>query len=161
MSGQKRWAEFAREAPELAAGGRRLLYQGSETASAFLATVAPDQGPRVHPIFPVLASGDLWLLIVNMSPKYRDLTRNQQFALHSLPTTAGGEEFHIRGIASEVIDVGSRAEIVKATDQRQGAHEFEALFRCRLASVLHTIWDNWGTADAWPRYKKWKAESSS
>ena len=93
MSNGKRWIEFERESPDLAARGHELLYQGSETASAFLATVAPDQGPRVHPVFPVLAVGDLWLFIVNVSPKYRDLLRNQQFALHTLPPPAGGEEF--------------------------------------------------------------------
>jgi hypothetical protein len=70
------WGEFETASPALAGTGLRLLYQGSDLASAFLATVAPDGGPRVHPVFPVVSGGQLWLFIVNMSPKYRDLVRN-------------------------------------------------------------------------------------
>ncbi len=51
------WSQLESSDPELAEAGRRLLYQGSNTASAFLATVAPDGGPRVHPVFPVLFLG--------------------------------------------------------------------------------------------------------
>jgi len=158
MSLQKRWIDLERESPELSAGGRRLLYQGSDTATAFLATVAPDGGPRVHPIFPVLTEVDLWFFIVNISPKYRDLTRNQRFALHSLPTPEGGEEFYLRGLAIEITDAQTKAEIVSATNERQGGSDFEALFRCELRSVLYTRWDNWGTAKAWPNYNRWGAQ---
>ena len=157
MNAQKRWIDFEEECPELAASGHRLLYQDSQTASAFLATVAPDEGPRVHPIFPVVASGDLWFFIVNMSPKYRDLGWNARFALHSMPTPEGGEEFYVRGIATEVEDPAIRAEIVNATDGRQGGNDFEALFRCGLKSVLYTKWDGWGTPDTWPNHHKWNA----
>jgi hypothetical protein len=158
MNTSKHWSEFERESPEIAGKGRQLLYQDSETASAFLATVAPDQGPRVHPIFPVLASGDLWLFIVNMSPKYRDLTRNQQFALHSLPTAEGGEEFSVRGFAFEVTESQTKINVVQATSHRQGRSDFEALFQCQLQSVLYTKWENWGTSEAWPSYTKWNVQ---
>lgn len=66
------WHHFESVSPLLAAAGKRVLYQGNANASAFLATVAPDHCPRVHPVFPVLAEGELWLFIVNMSPKLRD-----------------------------------------------------------------------------------------
>ena len=157
MSNRRRWSEFEKESPDLAARGRELLYQGSETASAFLATVAPDQGPRVHPVFPVLALEDLWLFIVNMSPKYRDLVRNQRFALHALPTPIGGEEFYVRGYAIEIIDAVTKANVVAATNHRQGGSQFEALFKCELKSVLYTGWDNWGTPETWPSFSKWVA----
>ena len=134
-----------------------LYVTGSETASAFLATVAPDLGPRVHPVFPVLAFGQLWLFIVNMSPKYRDLIRNAWFALHTLPTRAGGEEFYVRGHASEIEDTELTGRVVLATDGRQGSSDFEALFRCTLQNALYTQWDRWGTAQAWPHYTKWQA----
>lgn len=48
MTTHKRWADFARESPELADVGRDLLYQEFEFATAFLATVVPDQGPRIR-----------------------------------------------------------------------------------------------------------------
>lgn len=150
------WASFADSNSDLADTGNRLLYQGNELASAFLATVAPDQGPRVHPVFPALAIGELWLFIVDMSPKYRDLIRNQRFALHTLPTAQGGEEFYVRGLAELVADVDEKSQVLAAIDTNQGAMDFEALFRCGLKSVLYTRWDNWGTAKSWPNYEKWQ-----
>ena len=134
----------------------RLLYQGSDLASAFLATVAPDGGPRVHPVFPVVSGGQLWLFIVNMSPKYRDLIRNGRFALHSFPLPEGGEEFYVRGRAEHIVDAAAKKEVVAATDGRQGSLDFEALFRCTLQSVLHTKWKDWGTKSTWPSYTKWR-----
>ena len=151
------WADFADESPELAEQGRRLFYQGSEIASGFLATVALDHGPRVHPVFPVLADGNLWLFIVKMSLKYADLVRSGKFALHTMPTAEGGEEFHIRGLANEIPDPALKAKVVEATQGRQGGHDFEALFQCHLQSVLYTKWENWGSAETWPVYSKWIA----
>lgn len=151
------WAKFAGSNADLADTGSRLLYQGNELASAYLATVAPDHGPRVHPVFPALALGELWLFIVDMSPKYRDLIRNQRFALHTLPTAQGGEEFYIRGLAELVADADEKSQILTGIDTNQGAMDFEALFRCGLKSVLYTRWDHWGTAESWPNYEKWQA----
>lgn len=151
------WHHFESVSADLAATGRRLLYQGNPNASAFLATVAADHAPRVHPVFPVIAAGELWLFIVNMSPKYRDLATNPQIALHAMPTAQGGEEFHLRGEAEEIYDAEKKAEIVAATGGRQGAHPFEALFRVRIHSALHTLWENWGTAQTWPNYRKWRS----
>ena len=157
MTTHKRWYDLVDEAAELANVGTRLLYQESEIASAYLATVAPDQGPRVHPVFPVLAHDDLWMFIVNISPKYRDLCRNGWFALHTFPTSRGGEEFYLRGHAREITDSVVKDRIVDATNGRQGATEFEALFQCNPEYALYTKWENWGTARAWPSYTKWAA----
>lgn len=151
------WHHFETVSPQLAAAGKRLLYQGNDHPSAFLATVAPDHSPRVHPVFPVLAIGELWLFIVNMSPKFRDLQSNPQIALHALPTAQGGEEFHLRGIADEILDVDVKTRVVAATGGMQGVHPFEALFRCRIDSALHTVWENRGTAQTWPNYHKWRS----
>ncbi len=150
------WIELTRANPELAATGVRLLYQGGDTAAAFLATVATDTGPRVHPVYPVLAGDDLWLFIVNLSPKYRDLLSNPRCALHSLPTPDGGEEFYVRGRAFETPDDQLRSNVIAATGGRQGSHDFEALFRVSIDSVLYTRWEGWNTADAWPAYTHWR-----
>ncbi len=141
----------------MAAAGERLLYQNADVAGAYLATVAADGGPRLHPIFPVVAAGQLWMFIVAMSPKYGDLCRDGRMALHSLPTAGGGEEFYLRGRAYAEEDAELKAQIVQATDARQGNADFEMLFRCELQHVLHTTWDNWGSAAAWPNYDKWRA----
>lgn len=157
MPDHKSWKTFAEESPDLAEAGKALLYQDAEFAAAYLATVAPDGAPRVHPVFPVLALDQLWLFIVNLSPKYRDLRRNGCMALHTFPTPGGGKEFHVRGKASEVADPETRRRIVDATGGRQGNQDFEALFRCELQSVLYTEWEHWGTERAWPSYTKWRA----
>jgi hypothetical protein len=151
------WHHFEAVRPAIAAAGKRLLIQGDHHASAYLATVAPTGVPRVHPVFPVLAEGELWLFIVNLSPKYRDLQDNPWIALHSLPAPEGAEEFHLRGSADEIVDSERRAAIMAATNGQQGAHPFEALFRVRIHSALHTRWQHWGTAQAWPDYHKWLA----
>ncbi len=156
MSG-KSWQQFEGALPDLAEVGRKLLYQGSDIASAFLATVDGNNGPRLHPIFPVIAEGELWLFIVNISLKYKDLVERGQFALHSQPIKEGAEEFYIRGNVELIEDEELKASIVAATDNRQGGSDFEALFRCRLLRILHTQWDGWGTSSAWPRYTKWRA----
>ena len=45
------WMHLEASNKDLAEIGHRLLYQGSDIAAAFLATLAPDNGPRVHPVF--------------------------------------------------------------------------------------------------------------
>lgn len=43
------WADLEREAPEIVAEGRRLLYARGDGA-AMLVTVRGDEPPRVHPV---------------------------------------------------------------------------------------------------------------
>ena len=155
------WHTLANDNAELAENGRRLLYQirdlGDDLGGAFLATVSAHSTPRLHPVMPVLSAGELWLFIVQMSPKYRDLIRTHRFALHSLPTPAGGEEFAVQGHAEHIEDESLRATVIATTRGRQGQHEFEHLFRCRLTTALHTRWSDWGTPASWPSYAKWHA----
>src|SRR4051794_7341702 len=72
--GGVRWAELEAQAPELAAAGRRLLYQFG-LGLGFLATVRPNGGPRLHPFCPIVAEGGLWGFIAP-SPKQHDLRRD-------------------------------------------------------------------------------------
>ena len=75
------WTEFERQQPLLADAGRKQLYQIG-IGLAFLATVRPDGGPRVHPVCPVISDAGLHLLIV-AGPKRQDLRRDGRYALHS------------------------------------------------------------------------------
>jgi len=149
------WATFEAGAPAVAAAGRRLLAAGGGVA--YLATVRKDGGPRVHPVMPVLAPGGLYVFVVNLGWKYRDLRRDGRYALHTSPPDGGGEEFYITGPAVESNDPGERAIVRKACGGRLGGHEFEALFRLGVERALHTHWENWGTPNAWPRFEKWSA----
>ncbi|MBE0610425.1 MAG: pyridoxamine 5'-phosphate oxidase family protein [Dehalococcoidia bacterium] len=150
------WQDFAAAQPAMAEAGERLLRPRGKGV-AYLATVRKDGGPRVHPVMPVLAGGRLYVFVVRMSWKYRDLVRDGRYALHSAPSTEAGHEFYLTGPAREVEDAGTRAAVTAASGGRLGIHDFEALFELGIERALHTKWENWGTAAAWPSYAKWAA----
>lgn len=149
------WAGFSTAAPALADAGMRLLRPTGDGV-AFLATVRRDGGPRVHPVMPVATADGLYVFVVNLSYKYRDLLRDGRYALHSSPGETG-EEFYITGPALPVTDPAVRAVVTGASGNRLGHNDFEALFELRVDRALHTTWSNWGTAQAWPSYAKWAA----
>lgn len=147
------WNDLHREEPEIASAGVRLLTGGP----AYLATVRKDGGPRVHPVMPVVAQVGLYVFVVNLGWKYHDLVREGRYALHSAPPPEGGEEFYVTGPASESKDPEERAMVRAACDGRLCGHDFEALFQFDVERALHTQWANWGTAEAWPTFRKWAA----
>jgi hypothetical protein len=55
----KWWSEFAAEQPYMVEAGRTLLYQ-FRVGLGYFATVRKDGGPRVHPVYPVIANGGLY-----------------------------------------------------------------------------------------------------
>lgn len=150
------WADMAQAMPELDEAGRRLL-KGDATVASYLATVRKDGGPRVHPVMPVLASGSLYVFVVNLGWKYRDLLRDGRYALHSSPAEQDGEEFYVTGPARHVASLDTRAAVRAACDNRLGGHDFEALFEFEIERVLHTRWANWGQQGTWPTFTKWAA----
>jgi hypothetical protein len=96
------WTEFERQQPALADAGRRQLYQVG-IGLAFLATVRPDGGPRVHPVCPVISAAGLHLLVI-AGPKRQDLRRDGRYALHSetCPPPRQDDGFALAGRAREV-----------------------------------------------------------
>jgi hypothetical protein len=95
------WQEFTQLAPELAAFGAARFGSGV----AYLATVRPDGGSRVHPVTPILAE-ELFLFMEPTSPKGHDLQRDPRFALHCAVEDmgGGGGEFYVRGRAALTAD---------------------------------------------------------
>jgi len=108
-----RWSDFARAVPELAAFGAERLLGGP----AYLATVAADGGPRVHPVTPIVAPGGLYVFMEPTSPKGRDLRDRRQFAMHNgVPDMNGtGGEFFLRGEGVPVEDDAVRTEVIAAS----------------------------------------------
>ncbi len=98
------WSEFSRQQPALADAGRGQFYQWG-IGLAFLATVRPDGGPRVHPVCPVIGPAGLHLLI-KAGPKQQDLRRDGRYALHSetCPPPKADDGFAVTGRAREVTD---------------------------------------------------------
>lgn len=124
---------------------------------AFLSTVRKDGGPRVHPVMPVLCEAGLYVFVVDMSHKFRDLQRDSRYSLHASLPPGGGEEFYITGTAALSEDAAIREVVVRASGGRLGHNPFEVLFEFSVERALHTRWENWGTPAAWPAFNGWAA----
>jgi hypothetical protein len=150
-----RWGEFERAAPDIAAGGQRLLYQYG-LGLAFLATVRRDGGPRLHPFCPILAEGGLWGFI-GASPKRGDLLRDGRCAIHSFPPEDVDDEFSVQGRAREETSPATVAAIRAAyTAPIQSGDEtlFEFLVERALLAT-------YGPRPSWPpTYTRWIAPAS-
>jgi hypothetical protein len=98
------WDEFSAARPDLALAGRELLYQFG-VGLAFLSTVRPDGGPRLHPFCPLIIESRLVAHIIP-SPKRDDLDRDPRYAMHSFPTPSNEDAFYLTGEARLVADEG-------------------------------------------------------
>ncbi len=152
------WAEFEAAMPEMAAAGRALLYQHGP-GLAYLATVRKDGGPRIHPICPVIANGDLHAFIGH-SPKLGDLRRDGRYALHTFPCDDRDDEFFVAGRAVPVSDPEIYAR-VDAEYRAQGTtHGDDPLFRLEIERALHSAYHPRSGGNTWPpTYTRWRAPS--
>lgn len=144
------WAEFETSALELAAEGRRLLYQFGP-GLGFLGTVRRDGGPRLHPICPIVAAGGLYAFI-GPSPKCDDLRRDGRYALHAFLPEDVDDEFYVTGRAAEVHDPETRAAVAAA--YHAPVHDHDTLFAFDIARCLHAKYRFRGE---WPpTYTRWR-----
>jgi len=149
------WNDFEARAPEMAAAGKKLLYQFG-VGLAFLATVRKDGAPRLHPICPTVVDGGLYALILPSSPKCADLKRDGRYALHTFPPVDVDDEFLVMGRA-QFIDDESQASRVRDDQKARGmtSTNDEALFRFDLDRVMHAKYS--GGHGTWPpTYHIWK-----
>jgi hypothetical protein len=154
------WTEFKRQEPALAEAGRRQLYQIS-IGLAFLATVRPNGGPRVHPVCPVISPAGLHVLII-AGPKQDDLRRDGRYALHSETCPPPGQDdgFAITGRAREITDrEADRVVRGQVLTERGGkvwpGFDAEAVFELRLERCLLMLTQGEGAFPAGPTI--WKA----
>ncbi|MCW2694386.1 MAG: pyridoxamine 5-phosphate oxidase-related FMN-binding protein [Mycobacterium sp.] len=130
------WHDFAAAAPELAARVRERL---EATGLALIATLTSDGSPRISPVEPLIALGELWLGMMPASRKAADLRRDPRIALHGATVdkqvTAGDAK--LAGRAEQVTDPAT----VQAYREAFGAQAGEpvppalALFRVELTSA--------------------------
>ena len=155
------WTEFERQQPALAGTGRQHFYQFG-IGLAFLATIRPDGGPRLHPVCPVVSPAGLHLLI-KAGPKQQDLRRDQRYALHSetCPPPRHDDGFAINGRAREVADAETagvvRRQVLAERDGKvwPGFDE-EAIFELSLERCLLMLTQADGPFPAGPTI--WKVE---
>ena len=148
------WQEFESAAPEIAAGGHKLIFQFGP-GLAFMATVRADGAPRLHPICPTIVGGRLFGCI-GKSPKRGDLRRDGRFALHTFPPTEVDDEFCVSGRAKLIDDEALRETVVadlkgRGVNTQPGEELFEFLIdRAMLAAYPggHGTWP--------PKYSVWK-----
>jgi hypothetical protein len=157
------WAEFARQRPDLAAGGRALLYQHG-VGLAFLATIRQDTGPRLHPMCPLLTDDAMFAFIIP-SPKQQDLRRDGRFAMHSFPCPDNEDAFYVTGHVKAVRDNALRDDLgMQFVDERS---QFgvalpavaDALFEFEIERCLLT--KTTGHGDPNPQHVVWRAPVSA
>jgi hypothetical protein len=153
------WAEFRHARPDLAQAGRRLLYQFG-VGLAFLATVRPDGGPRLHPISPLLTD-DALLGFLQPSPKRQDLYRDGRYALHSFPADDNEDAFSLSGRAAPVGDPDRRRAATtqflaeRRLDRPPPTFQAHDLFEFSIERCLWTA--TTGHGDWSPRHTTWRS----
>ena len=97
------WGEFAAADPELASLGEA---QFARTGLALVGTLRRDGWPRISPVEPFIANGQLYLGMMWRSVKALDLLRDPRCVVHSTVSNRDGTEgeFKVYGRAVEVTD---------------------------------------------------------
>ena len=99
------WAKFESDAPELAQWRRRLI--GGDATTGFISTVAGDGRPRIAPISPIFTPNNLYICVVEDTPKRFDLVNDGWYVLHA-NLAAYDEEFQVSGRATLVTGVAEK-----------------------------------------------------
>ena len=97
------WQQFADSNPELAALGEA---QFARNGLALVGTLRRDGWPRISPVEPFIAEGQLYLGMMWRSVKALDLLRDPRCVVHSTVSNRDGTEgeFKVYGRAREVND---------------------------------------------------------
>jgi hypothetical protein len=88
------WRELERAAPELA----RIARERLDGRVAILGTVRADGWPRLDPIEPAFAGGEVLIGVGRSTAKARELRRDPRFALHAT-VAVGDPDVKLRGRA--------------------------------------------------------------
>ena len=148
------WDEFKRGSPELAALGEERF---ERTGLVLIATLRKDGWPRVSPVEPLIAGGELYLGMMWRSRKALDLLRDPRCTVHSTVSNhdATEGEFKVYGRAEDILDLTARLHYTEALYEKIGFKPEEPeyhLFSIDIDSVAFAILED----DEWVR-KVWKA----
>jgi len=155
------WNQFRQVRPDLNEAGRSLFYQHG-VGLAFVATVRPDGGPRVHPMCPVITEDGLFAFIIP-SPKRAALIRDGRFAMHTFPCPQNEDAFYLTGVAETRPDATLRQSIARLFLDERGwqepppGFEEQMLFEFLIDTCLLTR--TTGHGDQSPKHTVWKSET--
>jgi len=112
-----RWDEFAREAPDLAKLGAERF---EKAGLSLVGTLRADGSPRISPVEPQFADGELMLGMMWQSRKALDLLRDPRLVVHSVVSDREGTEgdFKIYGRALDVSEPERRSSYADALEAR-------------------------------------------
>ena len=132
------WRELEPGAPEIARLGMARL---NAARVALLGTLRVDGSPRISPVEPRFAAGQLLVGAMTWSKKTADLRRDPRYVLHSTVTgpDSGEEEFKLYGSALEA-GQDLRGEAANAWWQTWPA-EKAAVFCLYIVQAVAIEWD--------------------
>ncbi len=128
------WQQFATQSPDLAARGAA---QFARTGLALVGTLRRDGWPRISPVEPFIADGQLYLGMMWRSRKALDLLRNPRCMVHSTVSNRDGSEgeFKVYGLAVEVTDVNERERFADVVHAAIGYRPQEPEFHCFAIAI--------------------------
>lgn len=133
------WDDFARQAPRIA---EVFVRRHAATGNlCFLATLRSDGYPRISPMEPRIFEGRLVLVGMPNTTKFRDLTRDPRFSLHTATTDThvGDGDAKVWGEASSVQDPALHARFTEDLFQESGfdlrGQRFDPFFVADLAGA--------------------------
>jgi hypothetical protein len=139
-----RWGEFEELEPRLAEVGRARL---CDPGVVLVGTIRRDGSPRLSPVEPLLADGELWLSMGWGTRKAADLQLDPRILVHSTVTDRDGTagEYKVRGRAVPEDDPQVQrayAETVKSQLGWQPELGKFHLFRVDIDDVTFIHWDS-------------------
>ncbi len=128
------WQRFAAQAPELADLGAS---QFGRTGLALVGTLRSDGWPRISPVEPFIAEGQLYLGMTWRSVKALDLLRDSRCVVHSTVSERDGTEgeFKVYGRAVEVNGPDERRRFADAVYAAIGFRPEEPEFHCFAVAI--------------------------
>ena len=133
------WGAFAKRDPELAALG---LDRFERTGLALVGTLRKNGWPRISPVEPVIAEGQLYLGMMWQSVKALDLLRDARCTVHSTVSDRSGieGEFKVYGRAVDVTDPAERDRFAEALFEKIGWRPEEPDYHLFSVDIQSAAW---------------------
>ncbi len=134
------WKELTELAPRIAAVfARRHAATGK---LCLLATIRADGFPRISPMEPIIFEGQLWIMGMPGTTKFRDLARDPRFCLHTatVDTHLADGDAKLWGLVTDVRDEDVHRRFAQALFEDsgmdlRGAVPFDYLYAADLTGA--------------------------
>ncbi len=133
------WSEFTEAAPRIAAIFTRR--HAATGGLCLLATLRSDGFPRISPIEPRMFEGQLWLVGMPDTTKFRDLGRDPRFCLHTatVDTEVTDGDAKLWGVVHDVPDKALHQRFATALFDETGfdlrGQEFDHFYAAELTGA--------------------------